>query len=419
MTTQSFKEKLHAFSFWLVIVLALIYSCLTFTQAFGATRTTIMKQEEGQTEKAVQLRAADPTSPATNQLWINTTSDAFKYFDSTVTHVVGSSSTTDQPYELTNLSLSATVSANALTVALKDKSGSDPSSGSPVKIGFRNSTLTTGTYNQRSVTGALSVVVPSGTTIGTVSAVQSAIYVYALDNAGTVELAVSLNRLDVLSVQSTTAISGGALAGTIYSTTSRSNVPMRYIGRILITEATAGTWATSPTEVAVPNLEPISGPASSVYGQVKWPSATNCAWIETSNAYANFSADSDCTLPSGSGIKGNASAPATKVPAITFATLPRGEYEFVAIGGFLSSTSANVICYLRFHDGTNPLDGENIIRDSGGVGSAPLMMGRLSVPTDRTNVTVQIQMKNSDNSGQCFLSAENSELVIYAKRFSL
>lgn len=155
--------------------------------------------------------------------------------------------------EYTNGSIAASVAANALTVSLKTSSGSDASLGTPVKIGFRNSTLGNGTYNQRSVTGALSVVISSGSTLGHVNNQSQYIYVYAIDNAGAVELAVSSSRFDEGTVRSTTAEggSGGAdSASLLYSTNARSNVPIRLIGRLDISNTTAGTYATAPTEIS-------------------------------------------------------------------------------------------------------------------------------------------------------------------------
>lgn len=156
--------------------------------------------------------------------------------------------------ESVNLSISASVAGNALTVALKDQAGSDPSGGSPVKIGFRNSTATSGTYNQRSITSALSIVISSGSTLGTTSGNQHYLYVYALDNSGTVELAISQSLFSDLSLQSTTAEGGAGAADSnavLYSTTARSNVPVRLIARISTTQVTAGTWAAAPSEVSV------------------------------------------------------------------------------------------------------------------------------------------------------------------------
>lgn len=156
---------------------------------------------------------------------------------------------------LMNLGMSASLAGNALTIALKSAGGSDPSSSDPVKIPFRNSTATTGTPVVRSVTGSLSVTVSSGSTLGTISGLQSDVFVYAIDNAGTVELAVSRHGFwDEGALQSTTAEGGAGGADSnavMYSTTARSNIAVRLIGRIRSTQTTAGTWAQAISSVAV------------------------------------------------------------------------------------------------------------------------------------------------------------------------
>lgn len=166
------------------------------------------------------------------------------------------------PNQTLNLGLAALVSANALTISVKQADGStNPSSSSPVKVGFRSSTLTSGAYNIRSITGALSITVPASATLGHVSGLNQYVWVYLLDNAGTPELAVSgVQLFDDLSYQSTTTISSGSTSGTVlYSATGRSNVPIRLIGRILVNQATAGTWATAPAEVAlVSGKQPVT-----------------------------------------------------------------------------------------------------------------------------------------------------------------
>jgi hypothetical protein len=53
-------------------------------------------------------------------------------------------------------------------------------------------------------------------------------------------------------ISTTTIGTGSDSNAVVYSTTGRSNVPFRLIGRIQITQTTAGTWATSPSEVSVP-----------------------------------------------------------------------------------------------------------------------------------------------------------------------
>lgn len=157
-------------------------------------------------------------------------------------------------YEISNCSLATSVSSNALTIALKDQSGANPSAGSPCKIGFRNATIATGTYDQVSTTGALSVVVSSGSTLGCISAIECRLYIYAINNAGTVELGIANGALlDEGAVFSSTAEGGAGAAdssNTVYSTTARSSKALRIIGRLKITETTAGTWASNATEIA-------------------------------------------------------------------------------------------------------------------------------------------------------------------------
>jgi hypothetical protein len=158
---------------------------------------------------------------------------------------------------INNLSLSATVSGKALTIGALTAAAATPSSGDPVTINFRSSNATgSGTFN-RTITSALSVVLSSGSTLGFTAALTGRIYVWAIDNAGTVELALS-RTADIFpesSLASTTAEGGaGAADGatTMYSTTARTNVPCRCIGYIEITTgATAGEWDNAPVKIQV------------------------------------------------------------------------------------------------------------------------------------------------------------------------
>lgn len=175
-------------------------------------------------------------------------------------------------FTLNNLGLAASVSSNALTIALKINDGStDPTADSPVTIGFRSATSANGNFNLRSVTSALSLVISQGSTLGTTSGVPAYLWVYALDNAGTVELAVSQTRFDEGSIVSTTAEGGAGAADSnrvIYSTTSRSNVPIRIIGRLLVTQ-TSTNWNAAPTEITL--------------GSALWlPGSINCKYTQTS-----------------------------------------------------------------------------------------------------------------------------------------
>lgn len=152
-----------------------------------------------------------------------------------------------------NYSLTASVATNALTIALKDNAGSNPSSTSPASFAFRNATATTGTSAMVSATAATSLVISSGSTLGHRSGVNEYIYVYAINNAGTIELAASSRLFEEGTILSTTAEGGAGAADSrtvIYSTTARSNVAVRLIGRLLSNQATAGTWASAISEIS-------------------------------------------------------------------------------------------------------------------------------------------------------------------------
>jgi hypothetical protein len=209
--------------------------------------------------QVLTLQPFDSTNPGVVTASGGGTSN-FLRADGTWAAPVGAGSS-DSSTEITNLGLAASVAANDMTIELKDKAGSNPSGGSSVKIGFRNSSATTGTYVQRSVTASLSLVIPSGATLGQTDLDNTdpanSVYIYAIDNAGTVELAVCGTKLvDEGSLISTTAISAAATSSTtVYSTTARTNVAIRLIGRVTSTQTTPGTWATAPSQVSVMPIE--------------------------------------------------------------------------------------------------------------------------------------------------------------------
>lgn len=157
-----------------------------------------------------------------------------------------------------NCEISTSVGGGALTVALKTLAGADPSYSDLMFVAFRSAAVGSGAILARAVSAALSVTIPSATTIGTTNGVAYKIYVGAIDNAGTVELAVylsqSLTNLEVRnpydeSIISTAAIAGGANPFTWYSTTARANVPVTVLGYFEANEAVAGTWGTAPALV--------------------------------------------------------------------------------------------------------------------------------------------------------------------------
>jgi hypothetical protein len=126
------------------------------------------------------------------------------------------------------------------------------------------------------------------------------------------------------------------------------------------------------------------------YGSATWVGTANCSWSTTA-AIGNFSADSDCTTPVGSNLKGNASAPATKVPGISFATMPQGDYYFVANGYFYKNGTASSAVGYRFSDGTNTSNEQFIGVTTSNNLATGTITGHIYESSNQSNVTVQIQ----------------------------
>jgi hypothetical protein len=156
----------------------------------------------------------------------------------------------------------ASVASNALTLAIKTQAGADPSGSDVVLFGFRNALAGSGNCVIRSVTVPLSIVLPAGASLGHVSARDQQIILYAIDNAGTVELAVSVvSASDYIRLGNSTAISSGSNnPGLLYSNVARSNVPLIQLARLTSNQAAAGTWAAAPKQI---DLAPFMIPVNS------------------------------------------------------------------------------------------------------------------------------------------------------------
>lgn len=132
------------------------------------------------------------------------------------------------------------------------------------------------------------------------------------------------------------------------------------------------------------------------YGLAKWPSASGCSWGTTSSSFASFSADSDCTIPAGSNLEGKATAPATKIPAITFSYMPAGRYYVVAIGAFSSFSSvADARSSFRFSDGTNNSISNTYYMPTVQIGTWSQVVGEFTYLTAKSNVTIEIQAQST------------------------
>jgi len=251
--------------------------------------------------------------------------------------------------------ITASVASNALTLTLN-----------PTVLDFRSSTLSSGTVNTRTISSAISVVVPNTATLGTTNGVAARLTVLAIDNAGTVELAVVNNSgaattlsLDETTLISTTTVGVSATsAGVAYSTTGRASVPFRVVGFIDITEATAGTWATAPTTVqgiGGNNVTAVSPQTCKAWVNFNGSTATVRASFNvssvTSNGTGDFTINFTNALPdanyavSGCGERPSTAEPtfagicATTAPTASAVRVKYGSGGFVAYNSVYASLS--------------------------------------------------------------------------------
>lgn len=246
--------------------------------ASNTSRETLPKNTTGNLNALTRKQAT---------LLYDTSTDQVKYDNgSTLTALATAANSLDSILDRNNYALVPSVAANALTIALKTKSGSaDPSSGDPVVVTFRSATITAGSYTAVSATAATAITIPSSATLGLGSLTTYYFYVYALNNAGALELAVSATLLDENVVQTSTTIGAGSTSLTgIYSTTGRTSVPFRFLGRMLAPQTIAGTWANVPTEVSTNALgNSLAGPYKA--GIIRAPNTQ--IWVIGGNGYGS------------------------------------------------------------------------------------------------------------------------------------
>ena len=158
-----------------------------------------------------------------------------------------------------NLEISTSRAAGAETIALKTAAGTDPSGSDKIKIGFRDTTAGTGAYSVLEITAATSIVISSGSTLGTTSATAFRLWLVGFNDGGTFRLGVikcaltdGVYGLQDNVLESSTAEGGAGAAdssGVIYTGTAVTSKAMRVLGYLEYTLTTAGTWDAAPSVV--------------------------------------------------------------------------------------------------------------------------------------------------------------------------
>lgn len=201
---------------------------------------------------------------------------------------ITSSGTAPPRFGYANATIAVSAAASALTIALKDNAGSNPSATSPSTFWFRDVTGTVGAWTALSATGAMSLVVSSGSTLGVTTSTAFRLWVVMFNDGGTLRLGVincalaNPTDINIYPLNSTVPASslaeGGAGAadspGVFYTGTAVTSKPFVILGYVEWSASglTAGTWTTTNQ-----NFIQSFGPGVRLPGEVVQVAAFNNA----------------------------------------------------------------------------------------------------------------------------------------------
>lgn len=202
-------------------------------------------------------------------------------------------------FTFVNGTLTASVGSSALTIAVKTLAGADPSTADPVYIVFRSATAATGDYTILALTAATSIVVSSGSTLGTSNSNAFRVWIVGFNDSGTFRLGViqcvsatGIYPLGQFALASSTAEggAGGAdTAQTFYTGTAVTSKAYQILGYASYESglATAGTWSSAPTWLQLYN------PSTPLPGAVIQTNRTSTGAVATGTTQIPF----DDTIP--------------------------------------------------------------------------------------------------------------------------
>jgi len=176
--------------------------------------------------------------------------------------------------------LAYSASSGALTIAIKNQSGNDPSVTEPVYIDFEDTRLV---FN-----AAHSLVIPSGATLGGANGRNIRVWVVVFNNAGTPTLGVincaKINTTTVTTTNlvfiyplineqfSTTFAMGTSrdLAGEFVTDNALSSSQYKILGYFeILPQTTAGTWTTPTATKTYKQSTPLPGTILNTQGEVR------------------------------------------------------------------------------------------------------------------------------------------------------
>jgi hypothetical protein len=173
-----------------------------------------------------------------------------------------------------NLSLACSVAGSALTIAIKQADGTDPTQYSPAFIPVRSVTAANGDVSWVAVTAATSLVISNGSTLGTTLNIANRFWIVAFLDAGVLRVGAvnalsgtNIMALGAWGIDSSTAEGGAGAADSaqvFYTGTAVTSKPYSLLGYLTYEAglATAGVYTAAPTRVQT------FGPGVPLAGQV-------------------------------------------------------------------------------------------------------------------------------------------------------
>ena len=267
------------------------------------------------------------TANGFNALFLANAIDQFRQVDSAGASPISAGTDINS----THYQLTQSQGSSNMTITLLDSEGSTPTATSGVSFQFRTrgggtaaAGLKLGTTEIGRATSATKVTLDSGASLGMTNDIEATLYLYAINNGGTIELGViNGQQLDESILHTSTALDGTAdSASTLYSDTARTSLAVRLIGRMRITMNAVGTYDEDPTELSIIGIGGASGSGELGAGEkINWVDSS--VFIQGANnsitidADDNFTLNTDTLVSINSTTKNQLTAPTTNVISTT------------------------------------------------------------------------------------------------------
>ena len=271
--------------------------------------------------------AGNNTANGFNALFLANAIDQFRQVDSAGASPISAGTDINS----THYQLTQAQGSSNMTITLLDSEAATPTATSGVSFQFRTrgggtaaAGLKLGTTEIGRATSATTLTLDSGATLGMTNDIEATLYLYAINNGGTIELGViNGQQLDESILHTSTALDGTAdSASTLYSDTARTTLAVRLIGRMRITMNAVGTYDEDPTELSIIGVGSSGGSGELASGEKIYWQDTN-QFIQGDTTSITIESDDTLTINSdtlasiNSDTKNQLTAPTTNVISTT------------------------------------------------------------------------------------------------------